>query len=265
MFATFLLLSYSKLLYQLLLMVDLSLVLNFSVKEYYQSLTYVILSDNSIKWGSVHYAINVTVAGVIAVIFNLLPMLLLALYPVSIFRRMLSKCKLDRGGLMIFMEKFQSCYKDRLDGGRDMRSFNVLPFLLKLVVAVVPEVVFKCFKIDHWLLRGVIFCATAILVALCRPYKKTYRTVCDTLLLTHLALLCFTFLSNTDRIMHYQQFIESMLLLPFAIFAVVIVMKLVFRLKAICIPHLQRTLAGPGPDGSRQRLIQWVSTRSYGT
>ena len=166
---------------------------------------------------------------------------------------------------MIFMEKFQSCYKDRLDRGRDMRSFSVLPFLLKIVVAVVSGVVFRCFKFDHWLVRGVILCATAFLVALCRPYKKMYITWCDTLLLTHLALLCFIFSSNTDRIMHYQQFMESMLLLPFAIFAVVIVMKLMFKLKAICTPCLQRTFAGLGPDGSRQRLIQWVSTRSYGT
>ena len=90
-------------------------------------------------------------------------------------------------------------------------------------------------------------------------------TMCDTLLLIHTAILSLILSSNTDRVVHCQQFFESMLLLPFAIFAVVLFMKLTFKLKAICMSCLQRTFAGRGPDGSGQQLIQGHMERELST
>ena len=67
-------------------------------------------------------------------VFNILPVLLLVLYPFKLFRRCLSKCKLDRLFVIIFVEKFHGCYSDGLDGGKDMRSFCGLYFLLVILL-----------------------------------------------------------------------------------------------------------------------------------
>jgi hypothetical protein len=63
----------------------------------------------------------------------------LTLYPVRAFHSLLEKCKLSgysRAALNIFVEKFYSCYRDGLGGGRDLRSFVCLPFLPRLSVLV---------------------------------------------------------------------------------------------------------------------------------
>ena len=61
-------------------------------------------------------------------IFNILPALLLVLYPI---RKCLTKCKLDSLSLTAFTERFYGCYRDGLYGGRDMRSFAGFYFLLR--------------------------------------------------------------------------------------------------------------------------------------
>ena len=63
--------------------------------------------DNSIPITSAKYIIAVISALVICIIFNILPILLLLLYPFGRFRKMLSKLRLDRISLTIFTEKFQ--------------------------------------------------------------------------------------------------------------------------------------------------------------
>jgi hypothetical protein len=66
-------------------------------------------------------------------IFNFLPALLLVFYPIGAFRKCLSKCKLEILSFTLFTEKFYGCYRDGLDGGRDMRSFAGFYFLLRFL------------------------------------------------------------------------------------------------------------------------------------
>ena len=56
-------------------------------------------------------------------IFNVLPVLLLVLYPFKLFRTCLSKCRLDQLFVTTFVEKFHGCYRDGLDCDRDLKSF----------------------------------------------------------------------------------------------------------------------------------------------
>ena len=80
----------------------------------------LLISDQSIPCGSSeHLAFAIPAV----FIFNILPTFLLLLYPIGMFRVCLSKCRLDGIALGIFVERFYSCYRDGLDGGRDMRSF----------------------------------------------------------------------------------------------------------------------------------------------
>ena len=264
-FATFLLLSYTKLLSQFILMENVVMILNYSVTDGNSSFVYVLNSDNSIRLGSLHYLINAITAGVIFILFNLLPMMLLVLYPVNTFRRMLSKCKLDRASLMIFMEKFHSCYKDALDGGRDMRSFSAFYFLLRFVLVIGVVLIYDFSFLNRWLLRGMFLSAAAILIALCRPYKKMCMVVCDTLLLAHMAFICYVLSSNLDRVKYFVQFIQAMLLLPHVVFALAIFMKLMCKLFRFCFktPNQGCDVDNRANSVERQRLIQPVNY--YGT
>ena len=49
----------------------------------------------------------------------------------------MSKCHLDFISVNIFVEKVHNCYRNGLDGGRDLRSFSGLYFFLRMAVFLV--------------------------------------------------------------------------------------------------------------------------------
>ena len=119
----------------------------------------------------------------------LLPALLLALYPLRCCRFVFEKCGLvghTKAALDISVEKFYSCYRDGLNGGKDLRSLASLYFFIRILIFVVivvqSEVIF-------FICLALIFCGTSLFVAIVRPYKKAYMTNLDTLVLTALSLV----------------------------------------------------------------------------
>ena len=235
-FASFFLLSFVKIMYQTVLVTNSSILYTYSLSGEYSYLSYVSSIDSSIKTSSTNYIIAVIFASVIFIIFNLLPLLLLVLYPFGRFRRMLSKWRLDRISLMIFIEKFHCCYRDGLDGKRDMRYFSGVYFFLVLQFLLFPLLINLNFNFNFWFIRGSIILITALFISLCRPYKKMYMNVCDTLLLSHLAMICFM-LSQT-KIKYYIPFIQGLILLPFA----VLVLVVCFRILCTARRFLNRSL-----------------------
>ena len=83
--------------------------------------------------------------------------------------------------LNIFVEKFYSSYKDGLDGGRDLRGFASLYFIIRIVSYLLS--IAERFLLYNVLLIG----GTAIFIAALRPYKKMYMNIIDTLILANLA------------------------------------------------------------------------------
>ena len=223
-FASFLLLSYTKLMYQTILTMNIQMTQNFSLTEHKIYSMYVFYVDSSVTLPSPYYTTSVVIAGAISVIFNLLPMLLLALYPIKIFRKVLSKCKLDRVGLTIFMEKFHTSYKDGLDGGRDMRSFAALYFFVRVLPVAGALVLYDELRFEQWFVRGMIMTTTALIVALCRPYKKMHMTICDVLLLMNMAVVCYV-LSSRRETHYFVPLMQAVLLLPSMVFALIISFK----------------------------------------
>ena len=94
------------------------------------------------------------------------------------------------------MEKFQCCYRDGLDGTKDMRSFSGICFLLRIIIYLSESISRATLKQDKYLTCGFIFSVTALLIALSRPYKKTYINIVDTLLLSHMATFCYIIAST---------------------------------------------------------------------
>jgi hypothetical protein len=118
------------------------------------------------------------------------PTLILAFYPTKRFRYLLLKCSFSghtKAALNIFVEKFYSCYRDGLDGGRDMRGLASLYFIIRIVVYLLSIA-------DRFLTyNALVIGGTAIFIAIVRPYKRTYMNVVDTLLLATLAFTLVMF------------------------------------------------------------------------
>ena len=191
--ASFFLLSFSKMAYQSILFLQCPHLTRLD-EEGKVSTWRAMAYDPSIICGAadMKFLFIAIAASVSILTFNVLPALLLILYPIKWFRVLLSKLRLDNLVVVTFVEKFHGCYRDGLDGGRDMRSFAGLYFFLRFTPFF--------FRINKYIAINVvwsylvfIFLSCTLLIALVRPYKKMYMNVIDTLLLANLTLLCHLF------------------------------------------------------------------------
>ena len=93
-FITFFFLTYSKMMYQTLLLVTSRPIGNIEPSgEHF--LTYVPALDQSIDIGSAHHLLLTIPVILVSLTFNLLLHLLLVLYPIQVFRSCLLKCRLN--------------------------------------------------------------------------------------------------------------------------------------------------------------------------
>ena len=74
-----------------------------------------IVMDPTTTYGSADHLIVLLPAVIIFFILNVVPPLLLMLYPVKAFKLCLSKCRLDFIAVDIFSDKLQGCYRNGLD------------------------------------------------------------------------------------------------------------------------------------------------------
>ena len=139
--------------------------------------------------GTNHLSFAIPASFVGCLVFLLV--LLLILYPFKYFRDFcfFSKCGfLNCTSVTIFVEKFHSCYRNGLDGGRDMRSFSGLYFGLRIV----STFYFVTYRfLPQWTYEAILFLSAAMLIALVQPYKKTHMNVLNSLsVLSLLAMNC---------------------------------------------------------------------------
>ena len=179
-FCTFLVLSYQKFVALFVFTVATDNILSMNSTHPAQA---VLRVDPSIKWLSTENLMYLPVSLIMLLVFVIPPIVVLALYPTRPFRALCLKCLYGgqvRAALNIFVDKFYSSYRSGLDGGRDMRAFASVYFLLRIIVYLVGIS-------EHRILYGILLIVgTASVIATIRPYKKNYMNVIDTLLLTNL-------------------------------------------------------------------------------
>ena len=178
-FATFLLLSYNKLLdvsFSLLIYTEPFDSSNHNVGRY-------LYYDGSKRYfGEEHLLYGILAVGVLF-FFILLPFLLLLLYPMRWFQKLLNFCRLSRVSLHTFVDSFTGYYKDGTEPGtRDCRYFAALFLLLRALnytafVVTMNSVYFAIYCV-------VLVCFATVFV-LARPYKQKYshHTVTTSLIL----------------------------------------------------------------------------------
>ena len=246
-FASFFLLSYSKILYQIVLTFDSVEITNYSLTNGTKSHDYVLSADLSVitfKTSNSFVIFMICFVTLLILLFFVFPVFLLFFYPTKILRSLLSKCMSSRILILLntFMEKFQCCYRDGLDGTKDMRSFSGIYFLLRIIIYFAEIISRATLKQDKYLTCGFIFSVTALLVALSRPYKKTYMNIVDTLLLSHVATFCYI-IASTSLLNHKSSIFLALMYVMIALPVIITFLLTVSRMTC----------------GTLKKCLQWSS------
>lgn len=179
-FATFLLLSYHKL-----------LSVNFDLLAFITPLnstgdvvgTYLYYDANYEYFGREHRPYGL-VALFIFICFNLLPFFLLLLYPMKWFQRCLNLFKFSRLALHTFVDSFAGCYKDGTEPGtRDYRYFAALFLALRILLYIAYEATLNVY---FYGLCALLLGVYAIAVIITKPYRlmyNKYNTLTPTMLI----------------------------------------------------------------------------------
>ena len=114
---------------------------------------------------------------VMSLLFNILPLFLLILYPIHFFRKILSCLKLDSITLHIFMDSFFGSYRTESRFYRLFGTFYIFLRIIGLFLFAVFGGYLYCFY------AGYVFMLALVLVALIRPYRNRWQNVFDSLLL----------------------------------------------------------------------------------
>ena len=184
-FATFLLLSYSKLLFVSCFLLQGTEIYN-ADGELVPGTSHVLLFDATVQFLSKEH-LPFAIVSLLILAFTILPPLLLIFYPCKIFNSCLNRCHKRRfHALHIFVEAFQGCYKDGVTGGWDLRSMSGVYLLLRFVLVLLN------YHMVHqigWSMRALVFLSLSILILIVQPYKEHYMNVLDSLLLALLGFL----------------------------------------------------------------------------
>ena len=166
-FATFILLSYVKILNTSLdLLAPLTL---YDMNGNTPTPLYLGI-DGTVKYfGRLHmpYAL---LALIMCSVFNILPLVLLCLYPCRCFHRCLNRFKLHSQTVHTFIEVFQGCFKTH---PRDYRHFAAFYILLRIV-----NVALSTF-ISGISLVVVVMAVATMFIAIAKPYKSSLANISD--------------------------------------------------------------------------------------
>ena len=163
-FATFLLLSYVKFLSVSSDILAPTFMYNSSGRHIATTLYY----DGSIEYFGKDHLPYAVLAITVLLVFTVLPILLLCLYPCRWFQRFLNSYCLRSQALYTFMDAFQGCYKDGTNGTRDCRYFAAI-YLIARVAAYVSLVYTFAANTSALICLLVIL---MLLLSLFHPYKE---------------------------------------------------------------------------------------------
>ena len=189
-FTTFLLLSFSKILF-----VSFTLFYTFHVYNSAGAKKKIVLYyDPTVEVHSEEYVIFAALAGCVLAIFVVFPTALLILYPTRLFRRCVSCCGFRRWhALHMFVESFQGQYKDGTNGTRDFRMVSA-SFLILRILTVVSFIDRYRSDVFPSAIQCALFVCATCLYAILRPYKSNLKNNVDFLILVLLALMSLVFL-----------------------------------------------------------------------
>ena len=154
-----------------------------------QKLNYIVTTSAKVEYFGAQHLPFALLAISISIVFVILPLFLLTVYPCRCFHKCLNSCGLRLQTLHVFMDAFQGSYKIQ---PRDMRSFSAFYLLLRILMLVHAELFLS--PQTHYI-SGIISLASAALVALVQPYKVNLHNTVDSILLL---LMGMYFISDNE-------------------------------------------------------------------
>ena len=243
-FTTFLLLSFSKILF-----VSFTLLYTSYVDVYHHDVIVkkcVLYFDSTVGCHTPEHLIFATIAVCVLLIFIISPIILLILYPTRCFRKCVTCCRFRRlHALLMFVESFQGQYKDGTNGTHDFRMVSASFLLLRiLVLASLHNYSFWNSAVGQFAL----ICAVCFF-AVVRPYKRNIGNNVDVLILALLEasaifqLLAVNFHLTAPTLHYYSLVVVLLLGVPHMVLILYICYKLVNKLGIIeCLKRKGRHL-----------------------
>lgn len=171
-FSTFLLLSYTKILFVSFRLLYQSSIYNINGTRIEIALQFDPTTQN---FDSSYAGISLMAILIIGV-FSVLPITTLLFYPTKIFQKFLQKftCR-AKHAIHLFVDTYQGCLKDGSDGTRDYRSVSALYLILRFALLALyirdTNTVRSGVTLIIFSLTFIVF---GILLAILKPYKVTY-------------------------------------------------------------------------------------------
>ena len=141
----------------------------------------MVYIDTTVPYFSTKHSILIIFSVLIAIIFYFPPLLLLIVYPSSLYRKISDRIKPKwRIAIKTYVETIQSCYKDGLNGTRDYRAisgyslalFGFLPVLMQAVFIKILPQAFTTANYTPQYISIVFFTTMTVLCSLLQPYKQ---------------------------------------------------------------------------------------------
>ena len=192
-FATFLLLSYVK-----LLNTTMDILLPARAYNVHQEIVGMyVYFDSSYEYFSRDHLPYAILAIFVFVTFILFPLILLLLYPLKCFQRCLSFLRLRNHVLHTFVDTFQGHFKDGTEQGtRDCRYFSAIYFLGRIVILYVIFGITE--DMTCYNLAGMSTLFVGCLIFLLQPCKSMRVNIYHVILLTGMAFSCFCVTNTGD-------------------------------------------------------------------
>ena len=118
--------------------------------------------------------------------FNIIPFLLLCLYPCRCFQSCLNCCQLNSQVLRTFMDAFQGCYKFEPYDCRYWAAFYLFIRIAVLTIFAFAQGVF------YVVVCGILFIPAIVMIAIVRPYRESVYNVIDLVFYLVFVQLCFS-------------------------------------------------------------------------
>ncbi len=127
-------------------------------------------------------------------VFNIVPLLLLCLYPCRCFKTCLNRTGLQHHALHTFMDAFQGCYRHK---PYDLRYFSAL----SLLAQIINLGVFFIFRdLQYHTSACYMLIAIIILLGIARPYRKKWHNVINITLFTSMLTLYLAITTSLEEI-----------------------------------------------------------------
>ena len=191
-FATFIVLSYVKILNTSFELLRFSHLYDVHGNHILKAYWYY---DGRVDMTSKGYIPLLLLALFMLLLFNVFPLVLLALYPFKCFQRLLNFCfsQKSRLVLQIYMDSFHGCYEDTAHDYRHFATLYLAVRFLNLLMASVFNYIL------YLPAAALVFVFALALVAMFQPYKKKRDNIVDIIMLL---TIISAFISST---MHYAE------------------------------------------------------------